>query len=165
MSALIGGAVFGVLGALPLVGALNCLCCALIIGAGFLAAFLYSKECAKTGTEFNAGGGAKVGVVAGLFYGVVSSIVGGVLAVFRGGYGAEWEEAIEQIQANPEIPAETRDALIGFFESMADAGPVIFIGVGFVLALIFATIGGLIGGRVFKVEAAPPMAPPEPPTV
>jgi len=33
-----------------------------------------------------------------------------------------------------------------------------------VTGLIFATIGGLIGGAVFKVEAKPP-APPEQSTV
>ena len=53
---LIGGGVAGLLGGLPLIGAINACCCALIIGGGFLAAFLYSKECQGVGAEFRAGG-------------------------------------------------------------------------------------------------------------
>ena len=51
---LIGGGVAGAVASLPLVGALNCLCCSLIIAGGFLAAFLYSKECRAQGVEFGA---------------------------------------------------------------------------------------------------------------
>ena len=43
--AAIGGLAFGVLGGMPVVQYLNCLCCVLVIGAGFLAAYLYSREC------------------------------------------------------------------------------------------------------------------------
>jgi hypothetical protein len=164
MPALIGGAVFGVLGSLPIVEMLNCVCCSLIMAAGFLAAFLYSKECQKTGAQFSAGQGALVGVVAGLFHWVFSSIVGTIVAMLKGGYGAEWEEAIEQVQSNPDIPAETQEMLIGWFETMADTGIGVMIGVGLVFSLIFATIGGLIGGAVFKVQAPPPTMP-EPPSV
>ena len=40
-SALIGGGVFGVLAALPYIGFLNGICCALFIGGGVLAVYLY----------------------------------------------------------------------------------------------------------------------------
>jgi hypothetical protein len=164
MPALIGGAVFGVLGGLPIVGALNCLCCSLIMGAGFLAAFLYSKECAKTGTEFRPGGGAKVGVVAGLFYAVVTSIVAAGVGVLMADYNArQLDRAIAQIESNQEIPPEIADMMITFAETMSGGASLILVGVAVVTGLIFGTIGGLIGGAVFKVEAAPPPAPSQPP--
>ena len=51
-STVIGGAVFGAIAAVPLVGSmLNCLCCSLITGGGFFAAYLYSRECARSGAS------------------------------------------------------------------------------------------------------------------
>jgi hypothetical protein len=172
MPALIGGAVFGVVASLPVVGALNCLCCSLIIGAGFLAAFLYSRECAKTGTEFRAGGGAKVGVVSGLFYAIVATIVGAGVRFLMADYTAsQVEQAMAQFENNPDMPAEVADQIVGIIEMMSAPVSVPLVGINLVTGLIFATIGGLIGGAVFKVQAqppaaaAPPTTTPEPPTV
>ena len=39
-STLIGGLSLGILAAMPVIGVLNCACCALVIAGGFLAAFL-----------------------------------------------------------------------------------------------------------------------------
>ena len=39
--ALISGVAFGVAGSIPVINWINCACCALIIGCGFFAAFLY----------------------------------------------------------------------------------------------------------------------------
>ena len=44
-AALIGGVVAGIVAAVPLLGdLLYCLCCLPVVGGGFLAAFLYSKD-------------------------------------------------------------------------------------------------------------------------
>jgi hypothetical protein len=51
--ALISGVAFGVAGAIPFVSALNCFCCALVIGSGMLASFLYSKESRAAGHRFD----------------------------------------------------------------------------------------------------------------
>ena len=158
MPALIGGAVFGFLSGVPFVGALNCVCCSLVIGSGFLAAFLYSKECRKSNVEFRAGAGAKIGVVAGLFHAVVDTITGHVARLF--GAGPNMDEAIEQIRSNPQIPSETADTIIGFLEMLGSEGSILFVLlINLVFGLIFATIGGLIGGATFKVEPETPAAP------
>jgi hypothetical protein len=158
MPALIGGAVFGVLGALPIVGALNCACCSLVIGSGFLAAFLYSRECRKSDVPFSGGGGAKIGAVAGIFYAVFSGIVSGLVRL--AGIGG-FDQAIEQIESNPNIPPETAERLTRIFGYLGSgAGMLVAFLVVLVLALIFATIGGLIGGAVFKVQPPPPAQPP-----
>jgi len=158
MPALIGGAVFGVAGAIPILNFLNCLCCALVIGSGFLAAFLYSKECRKTNTAFGGGGGAKVGVLAGVFYTVFGSIVQWIIGLITGAT-FDFEEAIAQIESNPQIPPETADSIIRVLESIGSGGMWLLLPVSLVIALIFATVGGLIGGAVFKVEPAAPSEP------
>lgn len=158
MPALIGGAVFGIAGAIPILNFLNCLCCSLVIGSGFLAAFLYSKDCRKTNTPFGGGGGAKVGALSGIFYTIFGSIVQWVLSLMTGAV-FDLEEAIEQIENNPQIPAETADTMIRILESLEGSGMLILLPISLVIALIFATLGGLIGGAVFKVEPATPSEP------
>jgi len=150
--ALISGAAFGVAGAIPVINWINCACCALIIGCGFLAAFLYSKDCRAAGVSFQPGSGATVGLVSGLVYGAVSGVLGGIISsVF--GLG-DWEEVINQIQASgAEIDPEVLDQISGFMESSGSL-MVVLIGIFFALLFgaIFGTIGGLIGGSVFKHE-------------
>jgi hypothetical protein len=166
--ALISGVAFGVAGSIPVVNWINCACCALIIGCGVLAAFLYSKECQRAGFAFSAGNGATVGLVSGLVYGVVSGILGGLInAAFGMG---DWQEVIEQVQASgAEIDPEVLNQVSSFMES---SGSLLMILIGIFFALlfgaIFGTLGGLIGGSVFKIPAAAAQyeqAPPPPPPV
>lgn len=161
MPAFIGGGAGGLLSAIPYVDALNCVCCSLVIGSGFLAAFLYSKQFKDSSMTFGAGNGALVGVVAGVFYAVVNGLASWLKARVTGvGFEEAIEEAIAQLESNPQIPAEQLDPIIAFMES----GGVLVVGIVFsvAIALIFATIGGLIGGAVFKVEPSAPAPPPIP---
>lgn len=156
---LIGGSVFGLLGALPFIGAINCACCALVMAGGFLAAYLQSNQCRHLGVAFRAGDGATVGVVAGLFYAIVNTIVQGLVSIVMG--RQELEDILDQIDSGG-APPEVLDTAERVIDVMSGpAGVVILFFVVLVLALIFSTIGGLIGGAVFKVEA-PPAAPPTP---
>jgi hypothetical protein len=164
--ALISGVAFGIAGAIPVINWINCACCALIIGCGFVAAFLQSKQCRQAGVEFGAGSGATVGLVAGLIYGVVSGVLGGIINAAMG--GTEWTEIVQQIQASgANLDPEVIDQISGFMESSGSA-VMILIGLFFALLFgaIFGVVGGLIGGSVFKVQAQPPayeQAPPPPP--
>ena len=158
---LIGGAVFGVLGGIPLVG---CLCCAWMIGAGVLAAFLYSNQVKAIGAEFRAGNGATIGLVSAMFYAIASTVVGGMFQAMMG--PPDLDELIEGLE-QAGISPETVDTIVSVTERMS--GPMGIL-IGFFLTLLlaaaFCTIGGLIGGAVFKVEQPPaaPGAPPLPPT-
>jgi hypothetical protein len=160
---LIGGAVFGLIGAIPCISAINLFCCALVIAGGFLAAYLYSGECKRVGAEFRAGSGAKIGLVAGIFYWIVNSIVQGLLRIVMG--EPDLEEVLDQLES-ADVPPEVLDMAEQAIEVMGGAsGVVIGLMVSLILSLVFSMIGGLIGGSVFKVEA-PPQAPPtssEPP--
>ena len=150
---LIGGVVFGVLGGIPLV---SCLCCALMVGAGFLAAFLYSKECANAGVEFKGGNGALVGLVAALFYALANAVVGALVKMMMPATDPDQVvEMMEQFGA----PPEAIDMALKFVEGSSGLiGVLIGFFVTLLIAAIFSTIGGVIGGAVFKVE--PPPAPP-----
>ena len=138
-AALISGAVFGVAGAIPVINWLNCACCALIVGCGFFAAYLYSKDSRAAGVPFRGGNGATIGLFAGLIYGVISGILGGLInAAF--------------IESSGSLVM----LLIGLFFAL-------------LFGAIFGAIGGLIGGSVFKVEVQPvggsTQPPPPPPPV
>jgi len=150
-STLIGGLVLGVVGGLPILNAINCACCALIIGAGFLAAYLYSGECRKAGAAFGPKNGWVVGLVAGLFYALASSLVG---LPFRPGI-EEMQEGFTQLEQFG-APPEAIEMGSRFAETMASSAGIVF---GFLftllLAAVFSTLGGMIGGIAFKVEPAP----------
>src|SRR5512137_1271769 len=70
-SALIGGVALGVLSALPVLGAVNCLCCAWVIGGGMLAAHLYVKD---SPTPVTLGTGVLLGLLAGVVGAVVDTL-------------------------------------------------------------------------------------------
>jgi len=154
---LIGGGTAGFVAAIPIVGMLNCACCALVVAGGFFAAYLYSNECKRQGSEFTSGSGAIVGLVAGMFYAVTSVIVGWIVNKLT---GQSIEKIIDQIEATgQELPPEAEPLI----EFLLNTSSFVLILMGFfvtlLIAAIFSTVGGLIGGAVFKVEAPPP-APP-----
>jgi hypothetical protein len=160
---LIGGATFGAIAALPFIGALNCACCALVVGAGFFASYLYSQECSKQGAAFSPGAGAMVGLVAGMFYALTNTIVGGILNALL---GMNIEETLRQIEdLGVEIPPDAE----AFFEFLINANPLLLLFLGFCLSLlvaaVFSTLGGLIGGAAFKVEPPAPTAGGTPPPI
>ena len=72
--ALIGGASLGVASGIPFLNVLNCACCALVVGGGFLAAWLYLKD-QPPSPEPPWGDGAIVGLLAGLFGAAVAVVV------------------------------------------------------------------------------------------
>ena len=152
---LIGGGAAGVAGAIPVVNYLNCLCCALVIAGGFLAAYLYSKDCGAAGVEFRPGSGALVGLVAGLFYAIAATIVGVILRPFMAEPNIEEiVEALEQANFDP----AAIDAGIEWIELVLSPIGILFVFFATLLAAaVFSTIGGLIGGAVFKVEPPPSM--------
>jgi hypothetical protein len=164
--ALVAGVVFGNAGANPVNNWINCACCALIIGCGFFAAYLYSKDCRNAGVAFLPGNGATVGLLSGLIYGGISGVLGGLISSAMG--IGEWDEVIEQIEATgADIDPEVLDQISQFMDS--SGGLMVFL-IGLFLALllgaIFGTLGGLIGGSVFKSQPQPPaydQAPPPPP--
>jgi hypothetical protein len=157
--ALISGSIFGVVAGLPLIGALNCICCSYIIGAGLLAAYLYSKESKAAGTIFGPGEGALIGVLAGLVYAPITWLIGSVVMLVGGGGLDEILTGLQQ--AGVDVPEGIEDTLSGG----GGRGIVMLISlvVNLVLGAIFATLGGVIGGLLFRVTPrAETIEPPGP---
>ena len=152
-AALIGGGGFGVLAALPYIGMLNVVCCALYIGGGVLAVYLYLKD--QPGAEKRPyGDGALVGLIAGAIGGVVTTIVGAL--VLASGLGPDMGDAgaaFEQLeQAGIELPDIVRDMMGGGGVNAAMLGAQLVMNV--ILFGIFATLGGLVGVAVFHRKEA-----------
>jgi len=166
--ALVSGTVFGVVAAIPVVNWVNCACCALIIGSGFLAAYLLSQQHKAADVAFTPSTGAQVGLMSGLVYGVVTSIVSTILS-FVFGFG-DFDKMLEQMREMGTVNPETMQQITHFMQS---TGPTVILLFGVFMSLllgaIFATLGGLIGGSLFRVtpaqppEGSPELPPPPPP--
>ena len=166
-SALIGGAVAGVAAAVPVVGEVLCLCCCLpVVSGGFLASFLQSRESARVGARFDAGRGALVGLIAGLFCAVAYTLAQGAFRlVGLVEDEADVQQQMDAMQDAFNLPPESIEAAEKFMGIMSSWAGLFLLLVGALfVGAIFATIGGLIGGAVFKVEERPepPIAPAAP---
>ncbi len=176
--AIISGGLFGLLVALPPVQLVNCCtCCSLVIACGFFASFLYSRNCASAGVEFRPGTGALLGLAAGGVFAVVAVAVDALLTAW---IGLPMQRALmEWVRDLPEIPPELngqidvwRDALESHESSPFRVLSLIWsLFVHLVQGAVFSTVGGLIGGAVFKktprateqnVYDIPTDAPPSP---
>ncbi len=157
---IIGGVVMGVLSALPIIGAINCACCILVIGGGALASYLYQKDFPPGLPGPNMGDGALIGLLAGLIGAVVDSIVSIPITLLGIG-AAQMASALDMLRSSPDIPPE----VIGLLESMVAGGAIgigLLIGLVFSLVIfaIFGTLGGILGVAIFqKGSSAPPSAP------
>lgn len=157
--AILCGGVLGFLAGLPGLDLVNCCtCCSMGIGAGFFAAFLYSKTCARTGVPFDAGRAAGVGALTGFFWGLSNVVISTLVAAAFGEVAAEWFMPL--LESNPGMPPEILDQIEqAMQEGVTALSIVIDAVVTLSLGVVFATIGGLIGSAVFKPKPAVPAGP------
>ena len=176
--ALLAGIVIGVLSALPIVSAGNCCCCMWVVGGGALAAWLLQQNSARAITIAE-------GMLAGLAAGVVGAVVAVPISLVSqallGGLGMERDLLNRVLENADSMPPEVRDALERARDSSLTAsGGVLRTVILFVFSLavnlVFATIGGLLGGLFFRkgpetsnwgtpVEPPPPPPPIPPSTI
>ena len=145
--ALIGGAVFGVLSQLPYVQMANIACCALYIGGGLLASYLFFKGREPFAKPY--GEGASVGLWTGVFGGIVAGTVGALKVLLGPGESAEETaatmEAFESI--GTEVPPWVLQILgVGEVTGWSIVLPAVL---AVVLFCIFGTVGGLLGATFF----------------
>ena len=152
-AALMGGGLFGLIAALPYIGMLNAVCCALYIGGGVLAVYLYLKGQASF-EQATYGDGAIVGILAGAIGGVVVTVVGAlVLSLGLGPDAGDPAEAFAQLeQMGIELPQVLRDLVGADGVSASMLGTQLVVNV--VTFAIFATIGGLVGVAIFRKKGA-----------
>ena len=145
--ALIGGAVMGVLSAVPVVSLGNGCCCLWIVCGGLTAAYLLQQEQAE---PIAPGDGALVGLFAGLF----GTLVAVVLSIpFNLLMAPLQRRLLERMSQDGQLPQGFED-----FAASAAAGVIgaVFFAVMLLVAsIIFSTLGGLLGAAIFKKPAPP----------
>lgn len=162
MPALYGGIIMAIIGVVPGLNLINCLCCAGVMLGGFMAVFFYKKELMPDMPQMTSSDGLQLGALAGVFGGVIGGLLSIIVIKTIGNVGGEM--------------------MIGFMESLRDKFPpdaweqmvegiregeigVLQLIMGLIIDVIFGLIGGLIGFQVFKPkQQMMNMQPPSPPT-
>jgi len=146
--ALIGGASLAVASSVPILNLANLCCCALVIGGGVLAAYVYMKD-AEPSAKAPLGDGVLLGALTGVFGAVIATLISiPVTLLFSSlGAGDAISQALEQVDLPP--------AVLGIIETFAGGGfalgaIVIRFFFSLVLYVIFAGIGALIGVAIFN---------------
>ncbi len=135
--ALIGGALIGIISAIPVISWINCFCCAGVIIGAILAVHLYNKNLG--GLELTSSEGVVIGLMAGASGALISTIL---TSMITGGVKRQIDQILEY---STEIPPEIQDVLIHIQEM---GGNLFFIIVGLVFSLIIFSIFGIIGGLI-----------------
>ena len=146
----------GVLSALPLVNVGNACCCLWVVSGGVVAAYVFQQN---QQTPITPGDAALVGLLAGLLGAVIQVAISLPLDLVVGPMYRELAQ--RAVEMAGDMPPNIRDMLdrISRRESMGAlfliVSHVVSLMVWCFLGAIFSTIGGLIGGMVFKKNPPP----------
>lgn len=175
-SALIGGVALGVLSAFPVIGAVNCLCCAWVIGGGMLAAHLYVRD---SPTPVTLGTGVLLGLLAGVIGAVVDTLFTIPIHMALRGSAEMTEQMREWADEIPNLPGQYREMLRSIASGGTAVGSFLFAATAFFKLIVYgavAMLGGALGVALFekrRIETTepeirppyepPPETPPPPP--
>ena len=139
---LIGGTFTGVLSALPIVSVANC-CCVWLIGGGAITAYLIQQGQSEPISLADASVG---GCLAGVFGAFVSAVVSVPIQLVT---QPLQRQMADLLRSNADVPPELAEMVEQL--SGAGLGAVLFgFVVMLVLGMVFSTLGGLLGGLVFR---------------
>jgi uncharacterized protein involved in cysteine biosynthesis len=151
MPVLVGGALAGILTAVPLV---NCFCCLWIIGGAMLAVHLYVKN---STVSLKAGDGAIVGVLAGIVAAVVDAFVSLPFEAINQEYVRKFMNELSRFVE--EMPSGWEDWLSRRAGGVSPAWFLLSLMASAVIYAVFGALGGIIGSSLFGKKAAPPPPP------
>jgi hypothetical protein len=158
--ALLGGVAIGVLSSLPVISIGNACCCAWVVFGGALAAYLMQQN---HPAPVNAGDGAVVGLLAGVFGAIFGSVLSIGVSLMAGPYQAQIIDWV--LNSARDLPPEARNVLE---EMRGGVMGTALAGIGFIVGLLFSLVvysifgllGGLLGAVMFKKPLPPPPPPP-----
>jgi hypothetical protein len=148
ISAVIGAMVITAMANVPILNLVNCLLCVGFWAGAILAVWLYRRFEGSV----SLGQGVAIGALTGLFAGLL-----GFALSFVGGAGAgAMLNSVARL-----LPPETT-AEMGDFSRELVAGPIAILVnlTGVIVNILFGTLGGLIGGAVFRPRLPAVPAPP-----
>jgi len=160
--ALISGVIFGIVSVIPLVGALNCVCCAWLLVCGIVAVKMFISN---NPSPVSSSEGATVGALAGAVAGIISNMVSWTINIVKmrdlstEQIRQEFEKALAQ---QPNLTAEQYDQVIKIMDIILGSLPlfiILFFLVGIIIMTIFGALGGVIGVKLFKGKTPPPNVP------
>lgn len=153
-AALIAGIGFGIASGLPYIGAVNTACCALYIGAGVLATYLFMKDLPAVPEKAPYGGGAVLGLLAGLFAGIAATIT----LTVSGGIVDQAEQVLASLRAAAAQGVAISQGIYDLFDTSSGAsGGLVLLNlvINVVAGAIAACIGGLVGTAIFHRKQKP----------
>jgi hypothetical protein len=139
LSALIAGAVAGLLANLPLLNLVNCILCVWLWTGGIFAVWLYRRY--QPSQVLTAGQGAGLGAVTGL----IGVFVGTVVLALTSAITMPMLNSLAQMLDVQDVQAISPEGLPSMLASIG-----IFFCLNLVLYPIFGAIGGLIGASIWK---------------
>lgn len=158
-AAAMAGLALGAASATPILSALNCACCSLVVLGGFLAAYLYFKDAPAT-PQPQWGDAAMVGLLAGLIGAGVTAMLSLPIALL--GWGAGMWSSMQDVLSDTDLPPQLRN-LFATMGTGTLAISAILLSFVFNLFLygLFSTVGSLLGAAVMhrKQVAVPPPPP------
>jgi hypothetical protein len=153
--ALYGGLLLGVLSALPIINLGNVCCCLWVVAGGAVAAYALQ---ANQPTPITPGDGAAVGLLAGVIGSIVQLFLSIPIGLVMGPIqGRMIERVLQNARDIPENMQPMLDALRQ--SSFSVIGTILGFFVFLMIAIIFSTIGGLVGAALFRKSA--PVVPPD----
>ncbi|MDH4071161.1 MAG: hypothetical protein OEV30_12145 [Ignavibacteria bacterium] len=160
--ALLGGAISGATIGLPVLGFLNCACCAGVMLGGFLAVFFAVKDLGDEAYQVSRTDALQLGVFSGLAGAVIGTILYGLVMLVAGDVVHEILLSIlREGDIRSALPPEFLEAFDDAMEGQGDFSLIDLIGHLFIwlfLAPLFGLVGGLIGYSLLrnKMNEPPP---------
>ena len=126
-------------------------CCLWIVGAGFLAAYFYSR---RTGWSLSVRNGARLGWITGVLTFMITIVLTAInLAIVRGS-GSSVREILRQSMEKVSTQDEIARQVINFMTSPVGLAVflVIYLGLGFAGMVGLAAAGGALGAKVMEKD-------------
>lgn len=158
--ALLGGVISGATIGLPVLGFLNCACCAGVMLGGFLAVFFAKKDLGEEPSSVSRTDALQLGVLSGLAGTVIGTILHGIVMLVAGDVMVDLVSTIlRDGDLRNSLPPELLIALDEFMAEQGGFSLIDLTGHFFIwlfLAPLFGLVGGLIGYSLLRKDSQEP---------